>query len=358
MPDRSQTDVDWRRHLGGQRGSKHGDWIARRPKFMVVKALAVVLLVGLAVNASAKSPATGLAARDPGARLGGATIVTDGRGGRIFGVPGRSNFIVAVGSGATIVGGGGHDELGALANNVTIRGRGGNDLIHAGRGATIHGGPGRDLIIDAKDDATVRVTSPGDEVVVSGRHDRVLCTKGARNAVIYARASAFISRACRTAGARVLPVSPFRPAQSAQVGAQPVTGDGSNANPFIANCDNDDQHPVDCAVNSFPERKLGRFWSNEYVPAYKCPAHNPYLSNTDYAPLGTSVPNGVEVAGLGPVGVYIGVVKTVNIPRSEDRVVGTGTGIGTSATNWDGYGSAYRVTLHCTSAFDHGYSDE
>jgi hypothetical protein len=324
---------------------------------MTVMALAVVVVLGLAVCASARLLAASLAARDPGARLGGNTIVGTGPGARIFGVPDRPNFIVALGAGATIAGGSRDDQLGALADNVTIRGGGGNDLIHGGRGATLIGGSGRDLIIDAKDDAMIRVSSPGNEVVVSGRHDRVLCEEGSSNDVIYARASDFIGRACRTARARVLPVSRFRPAPAVHVAAQPVQGDGSNDKPFTALCDNDSEHPVDCTVSSFPERKLGGFWSSEYVPAYKCPASNPYLYNADYNPIGTSVPSGVEVTGLGPVGVYIGAYTTVHVQGFVYRVIATKTGIGTSATNWDGEGSAYRVTLHCTSNVDHGWGN-
>jgi hypothetical protein len=159
MADQPRTDVNRGRRLAGRVGSPREPWIERRRGFMVVTALAAVLLVGLAVSASAKLLAAGLAALDPGARLLGDTIVATGRGGRVLGARDRPNFIVALGSGETIVGGARHDELGALGDNVTIQDGGGKDLIHGGRGVTLVGGSGRDLIIDAKDDATVRVTS-------------------------------------------------------------------------------------------------------------------------------------------------------------------------------------------------------
>ena len=356
MPDHSQTDVHRRFHVEADAGSTRGAWIGHWRGFTAVTTIAAVLVVGFAVCASAKVLAGRLAGRDPGARLGGDTIVATGRGEQIVGVPHRPNFIVALGSGETIAGGAGNDELGTLAENVTIRGGGGNDLLYGGRGATLIGGAGRNLIIDAKDNATVRLTSPGNEVVVSGRNDRVLCAAGIRNEVIYAGASDSISQACRAEHARVLPAGRFRRAPSTQVSAQPVEGDGSNANPFTAVCDNDSAHPVDCTVSSFPERKLGGFWSNEYVPAYKCPAHNPYLYYADYDPGGTTLAYGVEVQGLGPVGVSITGTQQAHVQGSEYRVVATMTGLGSSsATNWDGDGSAYRVILHCTSNPDNGW---
>jgi hypothetical protein len=143
------------------RGSTRGAWIGHRRGFTAVTTIAAVLVVGFAVCASAKVPAGRLAGLDPGARLGGDTIVATGRGEQIVGVPHRPNFIVALGSGETIAGGAGNEELGTLAENGTIRGGGGNDLLYGGRGATLIGGAGRNLIIDAKDDATVRLTSPG-----------------------------------------------------------------------------------------------------------------------------------------------------------------------------------------------------
>jgi hypothetical protein len=92
------------------------------------------------------------------------------------------------------------------------------------------------------------------------------------------------------------------------------------------------------------------------VPAYKCPAHNPYLYDADYDPGGTTLASGVEVQGLGPVEVSITGTQQVHLQGSEYRVVATMTVLGSSsATNWDGDGSAYRVILHCTSNPHNGW---
>ena len=58
------------------------------------------------------------------------------------------------------------------------------------------------------------------------------------------------------------------------------------------------------------------------MPAYKCPASHAYLYAQGYAPFGTSLPDGVEVAGLGPIGVSITGIKT-----SGGWAIGTTTGI-------------------------------
>jgi hypothetical protein len=79
--------------------------------------------------------------------------------------------------------------------------------------------------------------------------------------------------------------------------------------------------------------------------------------NQNYAPAGTSLINGVEVEGLGKVGVSIlaSLDLSTTLPR---RVSGTATGEGSSATNWAiPFGPAsYKVILHCTSDFERGYS--
>ena len=65
--------------------------------------LVALVAVGAAASvASAASPrglASRLLARDPGALVGGNTIVGTDRGENIFGVPNRPNFIIGLGSG-------------------------------------------------------------------------------------------------------------------------------------------------------------------------------------------------------------------------------------------------------------------
>ncbi len=301
-----------------------------------------------------------LAARDPGARVGGNTIVAIGDGVRVVGVLRRSNFIAALGSHVTIVGGDSNDQLGALGDDATIRAGTGTDLIYGGTGAKLIGGSGRDLLVNAGADATVEMVGSGSVAIVFGRHDRVQCAKGSHHDVIYAGKSDAISASCRADGARVLPLRRLRgrlqllaaPA-SALAKASAVQGNGSNEHPFTAPCD-DPQH-VDCTVSAFERRTFTKPWENEYVPAYACPADHGYLLRKDYENGGLTLPYGVEIGeDWGrpyPIGVSItGVLFRGNLTS------GTLTGFPySSATNSIAGGTHwYRVILHCTSDRCHG----
>lgn len=301
-----------------------------------------------------------LAARDPGARVGGNTIVATGNGVRVFGVLRRPNFIAALGSRVTIVGGEGNDQLGALGDDATIRAGRGADLIYGGRGAKLIGGSGRDLLVDAAADATVELVGSGSDAIVSGRDDRVLCARGSRHDVIYAGKSVRISATCRADGARVLPLrrlrgrAPFLAARaSALATASAVTGNGSNEHPFVSPCD--DPNHVDCTVSAFEVRPLTKPWQNEYVPAYRCPADHGYLLRRDYDYGGLTTPFGVQIqqdwGRPYPIGISITGVLT-----RDGLTAGTATGFpNSSATNWIAGGSHwYKVILHCTSDRCHG----
>jgi hypothetical protein len=91
------------------------------------------------------------------------------------------------------------------------------------------------------------------------------------------------------------------------------------------------------------------------VPAYQCPTSHPYLYDQNYAPAGTSLPQGVGVVGLGPIGVSItGKVAKEGPPEQDgwiyDHAIGTRTGFpDSSATNWEFDTNYYQVQLHCTS---------
>jgi hypothetical protein len=224
-------------------------------------------------------------------------------------------------------------------------------LIHGGRGDVLDGGPGNDLIIDTQGGAIVR-TGPGrDKVIAPGRGDLVVCAAGSHDNLIYADRSDTIAPSCRQHRSRVL----YRPAPSVSPrpahAAQAVTGDGGNGNPFTAPCD--DPADIDCRVDGFAGRSLSGLWANEYVPAYQCPQDHPYLLTPDYVPYGTLVPNGVEVVGLGPIGVSI---SGANIGAAQ-LVLGTKTGFpNSSATNWTFGTNSYKVILHCTSDPSHGWT--
>ena len=142
-----------------------------------------------------------------------------------------------------------------------------------------------------------------------------------------------------------------------------VRGSGTNDDPYIAPCD--DASADDCAVSSFQTRSLTGLWTNEHVPAYQCPTKHPMLLDKKFSPDGTSLPLGVEVKGLGPIGVSITNPKEstthfrwFNTPVGGELAVPTTTGTQTqypnsSATNWNTNTNTYQIILHCTKNQDH-----
>jgi RTX calcium-binding nonapeptide repeat (4 copies) len=423
-----------------------------------VGALAVMVCVGAAVpallrNAGASPDRDRLAARmlrlDPAARVGGNTQVATLAGSGLVGVPGRVNFILGLGHRQRIIGGDGHDQLGARGHGARIRGARGPDLIHGGRGDQrlhgghghdmvhgshghdmvhgshghdmvhgghghdvvhgghghdmvhgghghdrlraghghdvirgghghdrihggrghdrIHGGAGRDRLegghgrdrlID-REGATVAVAGPGDRVdVADGDSDRVLCAAGSTNRIVVDRDDRLHPN-CRGPASSVSYRRPSNGAQAADAPAAhaaeqpPVSGAGTYDSPYTAECI--DPQNVTCTVASHASRSLTGLWANEYVPAYQCPASHPYLEDQNYAPAGTALPQGVAVAGLGPIGVSITGTKTREGPPEQDgyiyeHTIATSTGFpNSSATNWETDTNSYQVYLHCTS---------
>jgi hypothetical protein len=289
--------------------------------------------------------------------VGGDTIVATGRGEVVLGVPDRPDFIIALGSGDRIVGAGKDSELGALGEKDTIVARKGHERIVGGpHGTIIASGAGHDLLIETHPDATIVLKSPDDVAIVSGHHDRVICSGDSVHDTIYVNHSDTVSKTCRKHHDPVLPVNHAVAAAARAAGlpvahAAAVTGDGSNSNPYVAPCDLGIYAGFECAVSSFPARTLTGLWANEYVPAYKCPSDHPWLdARKDYAPSGTSLPVGVQVEGLGSIGVSITGHSTATSPYG-DVAAGTLTGYpNSSATNWTIGSASYRVILHCTNA--------
>jgi RTX calcium-binding nonapeptide repeat (4 copies) len=396
----------------------------------LVGALAVMACLGAAVPAvlgnAVASPdrdarAARLLALDPAARVGGNTQVATPAGVGLVGVPGRVNFMLGLGHRQRILGGNGHDQLGAHGHGASVRGAGGRDLIHGGRGDQrlhgghghdrihgshghdmihagrghdriqgghghdmirggrghdmihagrghdrIHGGAGRDRLegghgrdrLVDRQGATVAVAGPGDRVdVADGDSDRVLCAAGSTSRIVVDRGDR-LHPDCHGPAASVRyrrPPNgpPTADAPAAHAAQQAVSGDGSYNNPYKAECD--DPRLVDCEVTVFAARSLSGLWANEYVPAYQCPTSHPYLYNQSYAPAGTSLPHGVEVSGLGPIGVSITGRKSMEgHPESDgwiyDHTIATSTGFpDSSATNWEIDTNSYQVQLHCTS---------
>ena len=369
---------------------------------MLVGVSAVVACVGAAAgvaleDAEAGSARERLASRllrlDPGALVGGNTQVASVAGARVVGVPGRVNFMLGLAARQRIVGGNGHDQLGARGAGGRVHGGRGHDLIHGfgghdrlhgghghdlihgggghdrivgGRGHDLirggrghdrlHGGPGDDRFIDRQGD-TVVVTGPGTNHVdvADGNSDRVHCAPGSTNNIVVDRGDRLHPR-CRNQASTARYVQPSDTTTTHSAQQKPVTGDGTNDDPYIAPCDNEKQ--TDCVVSSFPARSLTGLWANEYVPAYKCPTSHPYLYAQNYAPFGTALPKGVEVEGLGPIGVSITGALTVSggILNLSSYNAGTRTGgSNSSATSWSLNSNSYRVKLHCTSSESHRY---
>jgi hypothetical protein len=102
-------------------------------------------------------------------------------------------------------------------------------------------------------------------------------------------------------------------------------------------------------VMAFPSRPLtGFFDGDQPLPAYGCPSLHPnshtgggwYLENESFAPAGTKIPYGVEVRGLGPVGVYIPYPNGVAESQTSQK--------DSSATSWSTGTHSYQIVLHCT----------
>ena len=351
--------------------------VSRVARMVTVLGAVTAATLGVSALASAgsghhKPSAAVLLDRDPGKRVGGDTIVLTGNGEHALGVHDRPNFIVSLGSNEKIVGGGQDDELGALGqHDMIVAGHSGHELIHGGpHGTIVVGGSGHDLVIDNKPGTTIDLESPVDEVIATGHDDHVVCSGDSFHDVIYDNHSDTVNNTCHKHHDPVRPdsqavataASAAASANLARGGGGPVahaaavTGSGTNENPYTAPCK--DPELITCTVDSFDSRTLSGYWANEYVPAYKCPSDHAYLLSAFYAPAGTQLPRGVEVEGLGPIGVSISATS----PRPTSGSIGLATGTLTgypnsSATNWDTFGAAhsYKVILHCTSSTSLGY---
>lgn len=331
--------------------------VGRMAAASVVVAVAClgVMALSSADAAQHKPTASELLGRDPGKRVDGNTIVVTGNGEKVLGVPDRPNFIIALGSGEKITGGAKNNELGALGENDTIVADRSHELIVAGpHGKVIVRGSGHDLVVDTKPGSTIELESSHDEVIDTGHNDHILCTRGALHDTIYDNHSDTVNRTCHKDHDQVRPVTKSVLARDfAPPVAHPaaVSGDGSNSNPYteIGTC----SWSVNSCTVSFDSRTLSGLWTNEQVPAYACPAPDSFLSATDFAPFGTTVPGGVEVNGLGPIGIYI--PRTRDVPSNLGYTPGGTLRDSSSATNWTIGSASYQVVLHCTSNAPFGY---
>jgi hypothetical protein len=331
---------------------------------LALAALSVAAVGGASAEASTGKLAEHLRELDPAALLGGESIVGTRPGQQLHGVHGKPNFIVALGDDETIHGASKNDQLGALGDGAKIvPSHQGHSLIVAGpHSKVVVPGKGHNLIYSHAKGATIILESPGDEVIANGPHDRIVCTKHAHNELIEVAKGAKVSKSCRGHHNQIEHItssslSARSSSASAHASTTTVTGSGTNEDPYTAECDFPEQQR--CTVDSFAERSLRGYWANEYVPAYKCPADHPYLLNVPYAPSGTRVPPGVEVLGLGPIGVSITdtLRESDPPPGTSPRSLGTRTGFpSSSATNWTDGIASYEIVLHCTNNRSDSYS--
>ena len=264
---------------------------------------------------------------------------------------------MALGAKETLTGGGVNEQLGSFGTGDTIKAgkKGHQMLVAAGhRQRIVVGGRGNNLVYASKSNVTVQLRSRGNEVVFAGGHGRLLCSARAKNSLIYRRGTDVIARACRGRGNRIRPLSAWpRPAHAAQASALSAGGEGTNYQPYFQDCPTaTNQSTFTSCTIAFPPRTLTGLWANEYVPAYRCPGQPiisrfSFFDKTNYAPAGTTLPAGVEIRGLGPIGVSI-TGTNLKVATFPSRPYMTLTGeLNSSATNWTLGSASYQVILHC-----------
>ncbi|HWE10892.1 MAG TPA: hypothetical protein VG325_16195 [Solirubrobacteraceae bacterium] len=381
---------------------------------MVWAAVSVSPLVGVARASSARERlAKVLRQRDPGKQVDGETLVATKTGAVVRGARRRINFEMALGNREVLIGGATHDELGAyigirgarisggggpdlihgMGLDQRLSGGAGNDMIYGGPGAdTIYGGPGADTINGGSGSDTIYgglgndtinggggndrimdlhgvttvTTGPGAasvDVRDGQGNDRVRCAAGGQTRVLADRGDR-LSRGCRrmTAGAARRIFSRTATGIVGRAAMEPVahttdavSGDGSETNPY--------QQPCTPALNDicytpgFPARTLQKLWSHEAVPSYYCAGRfgAGYLDDEDLAPAGTTLPKGVAVIGLGPIGMSI--TETLPASNADNGAAGTRSASPwSSATNWETHANSYVMQLYCTDESDANYT--
>jgi hypothetical protein len=294
----------------------------------------------------------------------GHDLIHGGRGHQLL-AGGHGHDLIYAGHGHDrIHGGHGHDRIHGGHGHDRIHGGHGHDLIRGGPGRDrLEGGPGRNRIIDRQGD-TVVVAGPGRNHVdvADGSGDRVVCAAGSINRIVVDRGDRLQPRCHGTASTVRFRRPPSEDAPTADApaahAAQTITGAGSNDNPYIAECT--EPQKVVCSTPLFAARSLSGLWANEYVPAYKCPTSHPYLYAERYAPAGTALPHGVGVLGLGPIGMSITGFSSTRVTTAAGitsaYTTGTMTGFpNSSATNWETDTNSYQLQLHCTSDTDYAF---
>ena len=285
---------------------------------------------------SRRALAARLLKRDPGRGVGGDTIVGVTNGDLLLGVANRINFMMALGSGESIVGGNRADQLGALGKNATIKGGAGNDAIHGGPGHdTLSGGAGNDLITDTKGSATIYPGSGKNAVEVAGHpgRDRVLCASGSVD-LIYANRGDYIAPSCRKASGSL--VAYHKPPSTKPPTAQ---NNGCTNNPAR-----------DC-TSLVASGSLSFLWTSDTFPERRCPPGHPYLIKKDYF-----TPILFKAPGMQPVGNVDYFMKPRfgpdNSPSNPQPAIGNGIG---EVTNWTLVRQHWQMWFHCTRDISQSY---
>ena len=334
---------------------------------LLAPAIALLLLVAPLAHADIEKLAKHLRKLDPGGKVGGKSIVGTKPKQELHGVHGKPNFIVALGDEETIHGASKNDQIGALGEGVKlVPSNHGHSLIVAGPDSeVVVPGEGHNLIVSHAKGATIILESPGDEVIANGPHDRIICAKHANHELIEVAKGEKVSKSCKghhneiePPPKAVLSAYSSAAAHKSGVGIKPVTGSGTDTDPYVADCS--DPERVDCTVDSFAWRQIhcpgiNCFWGGENVPAYQCPRGHPYLLNQPYPPTALNHPNGVQLVIEDRVGFHIEVINHAidSFIFTEFRTAINSAG--SSVTNWADTVRSYRVILHCTSDPAHAY---
>jgi hypothetical protein len=296
-----------------------------------------VLLVATVARADNEKLAKHLHKLNPAALVDGESIVGTKPGETLHGVHGKPNFIIALGDDETIHGASHNDELGAIGNDVTILPSShGHTLIVGGpHSKIVVTGEGHNLIFSHAKGATITLESPADEVIANGPHDKILCAKHSSQELIEVAKGDKVSKSCKGHHDQIEPA----PALSLSAHSSAARAHAS------AECNLGSVG--DCTVRSFTHT-LDGLWVADTVPSTRC--FPGVLVNQNYAPFGTTVIPGIEVEGLGPIGVNIS--TPFRDPSEGNRVVGNDGG---SATNWVTGSASYTLILHCTTDLARGY---
>lgn len=303
-------------------------------------AIAFLLVVATVARADFEKLAKHLHKLDPGAKVGGKSIVGTKPKQELHGVHGKPNFIIALGDEETIHGASVNDELGAIGKGVKIvPSNHGHSYIVAGPdGEVVATGKGHNLIFSHAKGATIILKSPGDKVIANGPHDKIVCAKHSSHELIEVTKGEQVSKSCRGHHNTIEPVPATLSAHpsAARAHASAACNLGTVG---------------ECTVRA-TTRTVKGLWTNDIVPRTSC-GPLMVLVNQNYAPFGTFLLPGIEVEGLGPVAVNIS--EPLRDPDLGNRVVGNDYG---HATSWSTAekGAEYTVILHCTTELWRGYT--